>query len=188
MVGPHLDDGDFRARGDGQQRERHADVVVEIALRGRDTVFLRQHGGDEVLGGGLAVGAGQAEHRQFSATHVRPVPDGEIAQRGERIGYADEAVDQRAGVADLGVIVDDRPGSTGLQRLEGVVVAVEILSPQGEEDLSAADGPAVGGDPIAAGAVFGVQFFHNPFISCRCCRSRPLRVRTPPVRRSVPIR
>ena len=67
--------------------------------------------------------------------------------------------DSRA-IAGGGIVVDDRPGGAGLQGLEGVVIAVEILSPQGEEDLPAPDRPAVGGDPVAAVAVFCIQFFH----------------------------
>ena len=97
VVGAHLDHGDLRVGGDGQQRKRHADVVVEIALRGRDAVFLRQHGGDEVLGGGLAVRARQAEHGQFAVPHVRAVPDGQLLQGLERVrdlnksGFAGQA-------------------------------------------------------------------------------------------------
>ncbi len=159
VAGPHFDDGNLRPGRDGQQRQGHADVVVEIALRGRDTVFPGQDGGNEVLGRGLAVGAGQADHRQFPLPYVRTVPDGQFAQRGERVFDPDQSFV----MADLRVMIHDRPGGAGIQRLEGVVVSVEILSAQGEEDFPAPDGPAVGGDAAAAGQIFGIQFFHTWF-------------------------
>ena len=157
MVGTHLDHGHLRVGGDGQQRERHADIIVEIALRGRDAVFLRQHGGDEVLGGGLAVRARQAEHGQFAVPHVRAVPDGQLLQGLERVRNADQTRFASPLIVipgltrNLCILVHHRPGGAGFQRLERVVVPVEILSPEGEEDLSAADRPAVGRDLAAAG-------------------------------------
>ncbi len=155
MAGAHLDHGDLRVRGDGQQRKGHADVVVEIALRGGHAVFLREHGRDEVLGGGLAVGPGQADDGQLAVAHVGAVPDGQVAQGRERILHADQPVILSL-PKDLRIRIDHRPGGPGFQRLQRIIVPVEILSPQGEEDLSPADGPAVGRHAPAAGQVFFV--------------------------------
>ena len=84
-------------------------------------------------------------------TDSRAIRGGEIffALRGENFDGNDYAMRALEAGAAAAVVAAD----AGLQGLEGVVIAVEILSPQGEEDLPAADRPAVGGDPVAAGAV-----------------------------------
>ena len=58
MGGAHFHDGDLGFGLDAQQGERHTDVVVEVAHRVDDVVFLGQHCRDELFGGCLAVGAG----------------------------------------------------------------------------------------------------------------------------------
>ena len=52
-----------------QQRQRRADVVVEISLGLEHPEFGAQNGGHHLLGGGLAHGAGDLDHRD-----VVPVP------------------------------------------------------------------------------------------------------------------
>ena len=44
VAGTHFHDGHLGVRLDAQQGERHADVVVEVAHRVDDVVFLGQHG------------------------------------------------------------------------------------------------------------------------------------------------
>ena len=38
VVGTHLDDGNLRVFGDGEERQRHTEVVVEVALGGRGLI------------------------------------------------------------------------------------------------------------------------------------------------------
>ena len=61
MAGAHLDDGYLVFRSQAEQRLGHPYVVVEVALGVEHVVLLLQHGGDELLGGRLAVGAGNAD-------------------------------------------------------------------------------------------------------------------------------
>ena len=60
MAGPRLDDGDVVLLGKPEQRLGHAHVVVEVALGVEHVVSLAEHGGNEFLRGGLAVGARDA--------------------------------------------------------------------------------------------------------------------------------
>ena len=61
MVGAHFHDGQFRSFGDGEQRQRHAEVVVEVALGSRGLVTFVQHGVDELLSSRLAIGTSDAD-------------------------------------------------------------------------------------------------------------------------------
>ena len=61
MACPHLDDGNLCVDGDGEEGKRHAEVVVEVAGGGVGLVAFGQDGVDKLLGGGFAVGAGNAE-------------------------------------------------------------------------------------------------------------------------------
>ena len=125
MVGAHLYDGDFRFRRNGQQAQRNAYVVVQVALGGRNVIFLPQHGGNEVLCSGLSVGAGKAEHGQLAAAHMGAVPDCKVAQRSERVCHADKAPVFR----QIRIVIHHSPRSTAFQRLGCKRIAVKILSP-----------------------------------------------------------
>ena len=60
VAGTHLYDGNLGVGGDGEERERHAEVVVKVAGGGMGAVAFGQYGVDKLLGGGLAIGAGDA--------------------------------------------------------------------------------------------------------------------------------
>ena len=65
-----------------EERERQAPLVVE-APRGLEHVEARgEHGGDELLGGRLAVGPG---HGHDGNREARPVIGGEPAERPRRV-------------------------------------------------------------------------------------------------------
>src|SRR5690606_20747616 len=74
---------DLMALVQAQQRERQADLVVEIAL-GLERLAEGglEHGGGELLGGGLSVGAGDGAERDRKSRAVRPR---ERPQRRERL-------------------------------------------------------------------------------------------------------
>ena len=58
MVGSHLYHGNIVFGREAQQRLRHAEVVVEVALSVEHVIFFGQYGCHEFLCRGLAVGAG----------------------------------------------------------------------------------------------------------------------------------
>ncbi len=73
MAGAHFDDGKLGSGVDFQQGKGHADIVIQIAFSGRDTVACREHLRDQILRGGLAVRTGQADDRQPLPVHKRPL-------------------------------------------------------------------------------------------------------------------
>ena len=73
MVHAHLEHQDLGIGRSGKHRERHADQVVEIALRGPDAITLGEHGGEHVLGRRLANRTGNADDQaaKLQAIYVR---------------------------------------------------------------------------------------------------------------------
>ena len=93
--------------GQAQQRQRHADVVVEVAARGQALAGLREDRGDHLLGGGLAVAAGHADQR--AGELLAPGARGALERR-LRVRHHDLRQRQRLGGADHGA------GGAGLRR------------------------------------------------------------------------
>ena len=133
-AGSHLQDEEPGGRVGAQHGERHAELVVERADRGDRRRGARQHGRQQVLGAGLALGAGQPDDGQ-------PVPQpghdvgGERLQRG--LGVLDHDGGQRRGP---GAEHGHRAGPAGLA---GVVVAVDVLAGEGDEEAARLGLPAV---------------------------------------------
>src|SRR5438128_1479115 len=75
--------------GQAQQDQRQAYFVVEVALRLEGIEAARQHGGDDLFGGGLAHAARDAYHLHVVA---RPPPGRQPLQRGQWVVYSDERV------------------------------------------------------------------------------------------------
>ena len=152
MVGAHLDDGNLGIGGDGQQGQRHAEVVVEVALGGRHAVALGENGGDQFLGGGLAVGAGDADDGDGE---VAAVLAGKFLQGAQHVG------DDDATVVDLVLrIADDAQGGALLEGLRSKGVAIEMLALEGKEDASGGDGARVGGDSARYQICLVKSFYH----------------------------
>ena len=82
MVRAHLDDGEAVLRVQAEQRQRHADVIVEIAFRDQAKAAHRQDGADHFLGGCLAVAAGHRDDRTREGAAPRA---GACAQSAERV-------------------------------------------------------------------------------------------------------
>ena len=138
VVGTHLDNGHLGVLGDGEQGEGDAEVVVEVALGGRHPVAAGEDGGDQLLGGGFAVGAGDADDGDGE---VAAVLAGKLLEGAQHVGHDDAAV------VDLVLrVADDAEGGALLQGLRREGVAVEMLAPEGEEDAPGGDGARVGGD------------------------------------------
>ena len=69
-----------------QQREWHADVVVETGLARERLEPLPQHRGQDFLGAGFAVGAANRDHRQLE---ILPVTGSQLAKGAPRLVHPD---------------------------------------------------------------------------------------------------
>ena len=87
MVHAHLDHREAVRLAQPEQRERHADVVVEVSRRGEDrgarAAMRGEDRGEHFLHRGLAVAAGERDQWQREAA---PPMRGQQAQREARIG------------------------------------------------------------------------------------------------------
>ena len=137
MVGTHLDDREAMSGFEAQQRQRHADVVVEVTARRECRAGAREYRREHLLGGRLAVAAAHAEHegaaprapvRRDRSERRERVPDHDLRQR--RIDRAAHDGACRA-----------TPGST-----RDELVAVEALATQRDEEHAALDAARVGRD------------------------------------------
>src|SRR5690606_41722432 len=86
MIRAHLDDGETMLRGEAQQRERHADVSVEIAARRERRADARENRSDHFLRRRLAVAPRDANDGDRKPT---PPLAREGRQGGESIRYRD---------------------------------------------------------------------------------------------------
>ena len=135
MAGAHLHNGNLGAGAYLEHRERNAYLVVQVALGGTYPVGGAQRGLDKLLGGGLAVGAGQADHRNAELPAV-------VGRQGfegfQRVGDLDQT-----GVFGLQILPCHGIGGSLFQGLESKAVAVEVFSLQGKEQLVFPEGTGV---------------------------------------------
>jgi hypothetical protein len=121
-----------------QQRERQADVVVQVALRGEVRLGVpgAQDGRDHLRHRGLAVAAGHRDQRQ----PVLHAPG--MGQRAEReLAVLDlDAGHARGQLAGLG----DRRDRALVARLGEEIVGVEALAPQRDEQVARLQRAGVG--------------------------------------------
>ena len=75
VVHAHLEHGRARRFFDAQHGQRHADLVIQVALGLEGLAVLPQHGGDHLLGRRLADRAGHADH---PCGHLRAVAAREV--------------------------------------------------------------------------------------------------------------
>ena len=129
MVRAHLDDEVAGVVVDRQHGQRRADLVVERPLRGDGRAEARQDGPQHVLGRGLAVGAGDPDHRQ-RALGSYPA-DNDPRERGEG-GHPVRHDDLRHG--DVDRMLGDHEGRPVRNGRLDEPVAVGGLAGQGEED------------------------------------------------------
>jgi hypothetical protein len=121
-----------------QDRQRHADVVVQVAGRRVRRVAERgtQDGRDHLRDGGLAVAAGDRDHRAREA----PAPSG-----GQRLQRRQRIVDEDPGDAGLGdAMRGDRRDGAGSACLRQEVIRVEPLALQRHEQVARAQRARVG--------------------------------------------
>ena len=152
---PHLHHAELRRGIHRQQRQRHADVVVQIALRGAEHEALGEHAGDELLGRRLAVAAcdGQDWNGQCAAVFA-----------GQRLERREHVVDEDAPLAGCRRVVDNGPHGPLFEGLGGKAVAVERSALQGEEERVGQYPPRVGRD-VRMLPVDGVEFLNVHVLS-----------------------
>ena len=124
VVRAHLDDGATMRGFEPAQRERHADVVVEVALRHETRTEVGQDRAGHFLDRRLAVAARDADHDagERAAPGIR-----ECGQTDQRVG--DDDLRQRA----IDRSADDRACGAALRRIGDEVVTVEAVARERDE-------------------------------------------------------
>ena len=128
VIGAHLHHRKAVRGLEAQQRQRHADVVVEIAARGETAARLSEDRGGHFLRGGLAVAAGDPDQRP--AEGRAPAASRALERR---LGVGHDDLRQRHRLPG----VDQRAGGPLAVRGGDELVAVEARSLEGDEQLPA---------------------------------------------------
>ena len=118
-----------------EERERHAELIVEVLLGFQRIPALREHGRDHFLGRRLADAAGHAEHGDGKAGAVGAR---KRLERGSRIRHADD----RAGLPRRNAL-REAAGRTEIKRLADIVVPVDPLAGDSGKEHAGRDGAAV---------------------------------------------
>ena len=130
-IGPHFNDGDVGFCAGGEQGQRHANVVVEVANGGVNVgVSLFQYAFHQFLGCGLAIASRQANYR---AGPLPSVPTSQGLQGCQRVGHQNETGITRRGVH---AFIHDSSDASGFDGLLSVGIPVEIFAFQGEKQLA----------------------------------------------------
>ena len=137
MVHAHFDHRVAMRGGEAKQRQRQADIVVEVArggVHGGGAGVGAQDGRHHFLDGGLAVGAGNADalHVEAGAPVCR-----QRTQRQAGIGHADHAA------LPCHLAADQCARAFG-QHLGHEVVGIEFLAYQRHEQIAGLHGAAIG--------------------------------------------
>lgn len=120
MVGSHLDDRMALVLFESQQRQRQADVVIEVAAGGERGSALAEDRGDHLLAGGLAVAACDADHR---ARVARAACGCSTLQCDERVRDQDHRqTGGTCGTCALGQSAGSACGGGGTQEVRAVEV------------------------------------------------------------------
>ena len=111
-----------------EERERHAELIVEVFLRLERVPALREYGGDHFLGRRLADAAGHAEHGDGKAGAVGAR---KRLERGNRTGLPRRnALREAAGRAEV-------------ERLADIIMPVDPLAGDSGKERAGRDGAAV---------------------------------------------
>ncbi|MNC11812.1 hypothetical protein D3C75_595200 [compost metagenome] len=141
--GTQLDDRRGVFRGNFEQRQRGAEVVVQVATRGQDRTAGAQDAGEHFLDRGLAAGAGD----RYQPTAKRSaVERAELAKGQTGIGHH-----QLRQLDRLHLVFHQRGGGTLAGHLLEIVVTVETLTTEGDEQLPRLDRAAVDADAVEEG-------------------------------------
>lgn len=119
VVGSHLHHCNIVLRTELQQCFGHANMVVEITLRIEYAELLGEHGGDEFLGGGFAIGS---RHTNDAGAQAAAVIIGQKLQCAQNIIDQDDV--PVGGISELR-LVNHSVCTALLQGSSGVCVAIE---------------------------------------------------------------
>ena len=147
-VHAQLDHAQAVLRGQAQQRQRHANRVVEIAARGKSGLARcgGQDAGQHLRDGGFAIAAG---HRhQWQAKLAAPT-GGQRPQGGGGIAHL-----QARQTGQAAPQLDHGGSGTGRLGLGQKVVRIQALAAQGDEQIAGLHAAAVGVDALQ-GKVLG---------------------------------
>ena len=142
VIGADLDDGAQLRIAQPQQGERHAQMIVEVAARRQTLAALRQNRAQHFFGGGLAIAAGDTNHRtakRSSPGAARP------AQCLRHIGHHN--LRQRRSNA----LADDCPGRTGLRSRSHILMAVGMLAGKCRKQIARRDLAGIDHDFVKCG-------------------------------------
>ena len=160
----HLDDRHLMTSRQAQQGLRHADVVVEVAVRLQHRKGFREDGPDHLLGRRLAVAPADRHHRDGEAATVRVC---QLLKRVEGILHLDQVRLPRHLSSGRGPITrciresngyprpsrthepssHDRPDSALPQRVGHELVAIKAGSAQRHEQIAAPERSRIRPEP-----------------------------------------
>jgi hypothetical protein len=136
-IGADLDHGASMRRLQAQERHRHADMIVEVAVGRHARTPARENRRRHFLGGGLAVATADAD----DGNRERRTPRrGQPLQGDERVGHRDLG-DRRTGRR----LLDQRTHGAALRRRGDELAAVERRTSQRDEQRPRRERTAVRG-------------------------------------------
>ena len=147
MIGAHFDHCEPVVLVDSREHQRHADVVVEVAVRGERRSLAAETGGDKLLERRLAIASRNADNR-----HVAFAPPGRAESAERHSGVVDLDLGNRIARAPR----DHGPGRAVLLRNADILAAVKIRTLQREEQLAFANRARIGAD-ANEGAIVPMQ-------------------------------
>ena len=151
VVEAHLHRRGAVLRAQAEQSKRHADVVVEVALRLEHGAQRGERGGQQLLGRRLAVGSGDRGHRKLEP---HAMGGRESLQREQGVGHHEEVRDPPAAPRSPPRSGDHRTRSAASEDVLNEVVAVESLSGQRDEERPRHVGARIGHDAASPGLAY----------------------------------
>ena len=152
MVGSSLHHGQIVFGTQAKEGQGHSDMVVEIALRIMHVIFAAKDSGQQFLGGGLSVGSGYLDH---GSAPLSAVPCRQLLEGGQNIIHQ-----HKTGISgrDNRAVIHHSHCTPLLQRLSGILVAIERIAAKREKHTARRTFSAVRG--------YHRMFLINPVKRC----------------------
>ena len=173
MIHAQFDDCDLRPRAQLEQRERQADVVVEIPLVPEDAMARRQKLRGDFLGRRLARAS---RDRHDLGTRPPPYLTRDVLQRRRRVVDSNHDRPRRQLVSLRQIARHDDSACSPRQHVGHEVVAVEPLALDGDEAIASLERSRIDHDPPDRGRPIPMDDLVRP----RRRRHRPRSARAAP--------